>query len=64
MSSLIVYWTTWPYTGYALAAFMLGLLVFMLARPRGARQPGEIRRGLWIVVYSVVLTSVSYLGSY
>jgi amino acid transporter len=63
MASLIVYWTTWPYTGYSLAAFMLGLAVFMLGRPEGTRRPAEVRRGLWIVVYSVLLTTVSYLGS-
>jgi amino acid transporter len=64
MSSLVVYWTTWPYTGYSLAAFMLGLAVFMLSRPKGTYRLGEVRRGLWIVVYSVALTTVSYLGSY
>jgi len=64
MASLIVYWTTWPYTGYSLAAFMLGLLVFMVSRPRGTHQVGEVWRGLWIVVYSVILTVVSYLGGY
>jgi amino acid transporter len=64
MSSLVVYWTTWPYTGYSLAAFILGLAVFMLSRPKGSYRQGEVKRGLWIVVYSVVLTTVSYLGSY
>ncbi len=64
MASLIVYWTTWPYTGYSLAAFLLGLLVFTLSRPRGTHRVGEIRRGLRIVIYSITLTSVSYLGSY
>ncbi len=64
MSSLIVYWTTWPYTGYSLAAFILGLVVFMLTRPGGTHRSGEVRKGVWIVVYSVALTIVSYVGSY
>lgn len=64
MSSLIVYWTTWPYTGYTVAAFLLGLLVFMVTRPRGSHRMAEARRGLWVVVFSVVLAALSYLGSY
>ncbi len=64
MASLIVYWTTWPYTGYLVAAFMLGLLVFLFSRSRGAYGTGDVRRGLWIVVYSILLAAVSYLGGY
>ncbi len=64
MASLIVYWTTWPYTGYSLVAFMLGLLVFLLSKSRGAYQVGDIRKGIWIVVYSILLAATSYLGSY
>ena len=64
MSSLIVYWTTWPYTGYSVVAFMLGFLVFFLARTRGASRSADLRRGVWIVAYSAILALVSYLGSY
>lgn len=64
MASLIVYWTTWPYTGYSLVAFMLGLIFFMLSRSRGAYHMSDVRRGMWIVVYSILLAAVSYLGSY
>ncbi|MGH9917898.1 MAG: APC family permease, partial [Nitrososphaerales archaeon] len=64
MSSLIVYWTTWPYTGYSVAAFMLGLVVLMLSRRRAENHKGDAGRGLWIVVYSVIIAIISYLGSY
>ncbi len=64
MSSLILYWTTWPYTGYALLAFTLGLGLFLLSRARGAYPSSDIRRGLWIAVYAAAVTLVSYLGSY
>jgi amino acid transporter len=64
MSSLIVYWTTWPYTGYSLIAFLAGMVLFFTARSRGAYPVSDIRRGLWIMVYSLALALLSYLGSY
>ena len=63
-SSLVVYWTTWPYTGYSLAALLLGLLIFMFYHFRGAYPQSDIRRGVWVVVFSICLTVLSYLGSY
>jgi len=63
-SSLVVYWTTWPYTGYSLVAFLLGLGIFMFFRFRGAYPQSDIGRGVWIVVFSICLTGLSYLGSY
>jgi amino acid transporter len=64
MASLTVYWTTWPYTGYSVLAFIIGLALFFFARSRGHYPTSDIRRGLWIVAYSVLLALVSYLGSY
>lgn len=64
MASLAVYWTTWPYTGYSVAVFLLGLGIYFFARSRGAYPVSDIRRGAWVVVYSVLLATVSYLGSY
>ena len=64
MSSLIVYWTTWPYTGYAMIALLIGMVLFMIARSRGSYPVSDIRHGVWIVAYSVALTILSYLGSY
>ncbi len=64
MSSLIVYWTTWPYTGYSLIALVAGLGIFFTAKWRGKYPISDIRRGIWIVIYSLALTVLSYLGSY
>jgi amino acid transporter len=64
MSSLIVYWTTWPYTGYAMFALLIGMALFMIARSRGSYPVSDIRHGAWIVAYSIALTLLSYLGSY
>jgi amino acid transporter len=64
MSSLTVYWTTWPYTGYTLIALLMGLGIFMISNSRGAYPESDVRQGIWIVTYSVALTVVSYIGSY
>lgn len=64
MASFIFYWTTWPYTAYSLLAFSLGLILFAYSSARGAYPGNDVSRGLWIVAYSVVLTLVSFLGSY
>jgi amino acid transporter len=64
MSGLTVYWTTWPYTGYSLTALFIGLGIFMYSNSRGAYPESDIRRGVWIVIYSIALTIISYLGSY
>jgi amino acid transporter len=64
MSSLTVYWTTWPYTGYTLIALLMGLGIFMISNSRGAYPESDVRQGIWIVTYSVALTVVSYMGSY
>ena len=64
MSSLTVYWTTWPYTGYTFLALLIGLGIFIVSNYRGAYPESDARQGIWIVTYSFALTVVSYLGSY
>jgi amino acid transporter len=64
MASLIVYWTTYPYTLYAFIAIILGLILFAIARSRGAYPVNDIAKGSWIVVYSAVMVVLSYVGSY
>lgn len=64
MSGMIVYWTTWPFTGYATVIFLAGLLLFFYSRANGGYPVGDVRRGVWIVIYSIFLASMSYLGSY
>ena len=65
MSSFMVYWITWPYTGYSLLVFMSGILLYFISRKRrGSYRINDIGHGLWIVAYSIVLAALSYLGSY
>lgn len=65
MASLIVYWTTWPYTAYAFLIILLGVAVFFATRVRTVTfSSNDVKRGLWIVVYSLAIVALSYLGSY
>ncbi len=64
MSGIIVYWTTWPYTGYAFIAMIIGLVLYVFGRVRGSYPIRDVRQGIWIVVYSVVMIVLSFLGSF
>jgi amino acid transporter len=64
MSSIIVYWTTWPYTAYALIAIIIGVFLYSFGRARGSYSIGDVRHGIWIVVYSGLMIVLSYLGSF
>jgi amino acid transporter len=64
MSSIIVYWTTWPYTAYALIAIIIGLVLYTIGKARGLYSIGDVRHGVWIIVYSAVMIVLSYLGSF
>ncbi|MEM3185316.1 MAG: APC family permease [Conexivisphaerales archaeon] len=64
MATLIVYWTGWPYTLYAFIAIILGLIAYAVARSRGSYKISDIKQGIWIVIYSIVMVILSYFGSY
>jgi amino acid transporter len=64
MSSIIVYWTTWPYTAFALIAIIIGLAFYSIGKSRGVYPIGDVKHGIWIVVYSAVMIVLSYLGSF
>jgi len=53
------------HTGYAFLAILVGVAVFFATRGKTKLFTNQdVKRGLWIVVYSVALVAVSYLGSY
>jgi amino acid transporter len=64
MSSIILYWTTWPYTAYALIMIIIGLCLYTYGKYRGSYPISDMRHGVWIVVYSVVMILLSFLGSF
>jgi amino acid transporter len=62
-ASLVVYWTTWPYTAYSFIAILSGLVLFFYTR-RGRPIRGTVRSGIWVVAYSISIVVLSFFGSY
>ncbi|KLU64237.1 MULTISPECIES: APC family permease [Desulfosporosinus] len=63
VAGLIVYWTGWPNTGYALGSVVVGLLIYFYYYCKGNFRSRHIRSGLWLAVYLVFIIVFSYAGS-
>ena len=62
-----VYWSGWHDLRLALPMVLGGLLIFLLLRPEHREEPSlrdELLRGSWLVVYLLLLTLLSWLGSF
>jgi hypothetical protein len=60
-SSLIFYWSGYPYTLYGvIALFVLIPMFYYYVRKGEAR--GDWKNGLWYIVYIIVMVVISYLG--
>ncbi|MEW1659926.1 APC family permease [Streptomyces sp. NPDC093707] len=76
VASEFVYWSGWQHLRLALPLVLAGLLLFLAMRRPGARvaesdgagprRPlaAELATGAWLVVYLLVLTAVSWLGTF
>jgi amino acid transporter len=67
VSSEFVYWSGWHDLRLALPMVLIGLLIFFFLRPEPRQEPSllaELLRGSWLVVYLLVLTLLSWLGSF
>lgn len=64
-ASLLVYWSRWPLNGQIMLLVMLGLplYVIMQAKRGWADTAQHMRSGLWLPVFMLLLTVISYLGS-
>ncbi|KLU60776.1 aspartate-proton symporter [Peptococcaceae bacterium CEB3] len=63
VAGLIVYWTGWPNTGYALGAVVIGLLIYFYYYSKGNFKARHLRSGLWLAVYLLFIIVWSYVGS-
>lgn len=63
VSSLLVYWATYPTTLYAISATLLGSLVFLYQASKMHWKNLGIKNSLWIPIYLLGLLLISYIGS-
>lgn len=63
VAGLIVYWTGWPTTAWALGCVVVGLLIYFYYYSKGTFEVRHLKSGLWLVVYLFVAILMSYMGS-
>lgn len=63
VSSLLVYWATYPTTLYAISATLLGSLVFLYQASKMHWKNLGIKNSIWIPIYLLGLLLISYIGS-
>lgn len=63
VGSLIIYWASWAANQYALGAIAVGVLIYAAMYLSGGAKAQEVRSGIWLVGYLVVMGLISYLGS-
>lgn len=63
LSTLLIYWATYPTTLYAIGAFLVGLIVFVYQAYKQKFKELKLRHSYWIIAYVVGLLLLSYFGS-
>lgn len=63
LSTLLIYWATYPTTLYAIGAFLVGLIVFVYQAYKQKFRELKLRHSYWIIAYVVGLLLLSYYGS-
>jgi len=63
VSSLLVYWATYPTTLYAITATLVGSIVFLYQAYRAKWKNLGLRNSIWIPFYLIGLLFLSYIGS-
>ena len=66
VSSEFVYWSGWHDLRLALPLVLAGLPLFLVLRRRAGSGTvaAEVREGMWLVVYLLLLTALSWCGSF
>jgi len=65
VSSLLVYWSSWPYTGYGLGFVGSGIAAYLVVKKLKSQLRaglGEMMRGAWLLLYVAGLIVLSYIG--
>ncbi|MEM3671429.1 MAG: APC family permease [Thermoprotei archaeon] len=61
-SSLLIYWATWPVTGYALTATIAGSVIYGFYHFKQKLDVKHIKSGLWFPVFLLFILIMSYVG--
>ena len=64
VSSLVVFWVSFPKLGIAMGLTALGILWYAVVWARSGRRVSELVGGAWLVVYLAGMTLLSALGSF
>lgn len=64
VSSLVIFWVSWPKLRIAMAITVIGVLVYVAVWLRSGRPAGQLSGGWWLVVYLAGITVLSALGSF
>lgn len=68
VASLIIYWSGWSTVEVVLGAALGGLIIYLiyfdLHAAQGTWNVSEIKRGLWMPIYLVILGAMSAIGSF
>lgn len=63
LSTMLIYWATYPTTLYAIGAFLVGLIVFIYQAYNQKFKGLKLKHSYWIIAYVVGLLILSYYGS-
>jgi amino acid transporter len=62
ISSLLLFWSRWPETGWTLCVILAGIPVYLIYGASGRIRMNTIRYGSWIIVYLFLMAGLSYAG--
>lgn len=64
-ASLLVYWSRWPLNGQIMLLVLLGLPIYVAVQSRRGWEgtARHLRSGLWLPVFLLLMTLLSFLGS-
>lgn len=65
LTGLVIYWAMWPTTIQVIGVVLLGLPIYFYYEMRYTKRPlgQQVKGALWMLVYLVFISIISYLGS-
>lgn len=64
VGSLIVYWAGWSILRSTISLLLLGFVIYLISYVVTKQNSEQLRGGLWIVVYLVIIFVISRFGSF